>query len=282
MSNAEVALRAAKDLNADSLVPELYRSAVDSFFKAKRDYRLKNFDKARQYALRATRLAEQAEFEAYRMGGATPESESKIVTPEGGTPDPDSAFKESAHQNPPQQSAPPELPPPGASPQKPSAPPPDPEPPAPAEPTPAVPQNSPTSATPPAPGGPTGPSSTSSAATNSKPFSVEFPTGIPNTGSLPQVTPAAGMAGTANGLGSTETAPNKAVDPFYLNQVNKNAKDSGEIPEINAKPLPGLYDNSPNGGEIPSIYGNSEKKDNEGAATSEAASETRNNPRTTE
>ncbi|MBI3556224.1 MAG: hypothetical protein HY074_08170 [Deltaproteobacteria bacterium] len=80
MSNAEVALKAAKDLNADSLVPEIYRSAVDNYFKAKRDYRLKDFENARLHALRTTRLAEQAEFDAYRLGGATPEASSKALT----------------------------------------------------------------------------------------------------------------------------------------------------------------------------------------------------------
>lgn len=101
MSNAEVALKAAKDLNADSLVPEIYRSAVDNYFKAKRDFRLKNFENAKRHALRATRLAEQAEFEAYRMGGATPEASSKLSTPEGGSPDAESTFKEGGTPPPP-------------------------------------------------------------------------------------------------------------------------------------------------------------------------------------
>ena len=104
MSNAEVALKAAKDLNADSLVPEVYRSAVDNYFKAKRDYRLKDFENARLHAIRTTRLAEQAEFEAYRLGGATPEAAGKAgAGMEGGTPDAESNFKE---PTPPPQSPP--------------------------------------------------------------------------------------------------------------------------------------------------------------------------------
>ena len=93
MANAEVAIKAAKDLNADSLVPEIYRSANESFYKAKRDFRLKDFDNARKGALKATRLAEQAEFEAYRMGGATPEAGNRN-SQEGSFPDAEDAFRE--------------------------------------------------------------------------------------------------------------------------------------------------------------------------------------------
>ncbi|MBI3544863.1 MAG: DUF4398 domain-containing protein [Deltaproteobacteria bacterium] len=110
MSNAEIAIKAAKDLNADSLVPELFRAAQDNMFKAKRDYRLKNFSDSRDHALRATRLAEQAEFEAYRMGGATPEVGGKVGSPEGGTPDADSAFKDVPAGTPPATPTPPTKP----------------------------------------------------------------------------------------------------------------------------------------------------------------------------
>jgi hypothetical protein len=102
MSNAEAALKAAKDLSADSLTPEIYRSASDAYFKAKRDYHLKDFNNARKHALQATRLAEQAEFEAYRLGGATPEIANKAVTPEGSSSDPDSALRERGSHNEPQ------------------------------------------------------------------------------------------------------------------------------------------------------------------------------------
>ncbi len=94
MSNADTALKAARDLNADSLVPEIFRAANEAFYKAKRDFRLKDFDNSRKHALQATRLAEQAEFEAYRLGGATPEASSRSNSPEGSYPDPDAAFRE--------------------------------------------------------------------------------------------------------------------------------------------------------------------------------------------
>ncbi|MEW6055399.1 MAG: hypothetical protein AB1540_02195 [Bdellovibrionota bacterium] len=100
MSNAEIAIRAAKDVNADSLVPELYRSAADYYFKAKREYRLKNFEQSKKYAVRATRLAEQAEFEAYRNGGATPEVASKLVAPEGASLDSESSLNDGTTHTP--------------------------------------------------------------------------------------------------------------------------------------------------------------------------------------
>lgn len=97
MSNAEAALKAAKDLHADSLSPTNYRIAVESFFKAKREYKLKNFDAAQKYALRTMKFAERGEFEAYLKGGATPEIESKGASLEGAPADPELAIKQ-AHE----------------------------------------------------------------------------------------------------------------------------------------------------------------------------------------
>jgi hypothetical protein len=78
MAIADSALRAAREVNADAIegtnVPEIYRAAADNLFKAKREYRLKNFDRAKKYAMKATMLAEKAEFEAVKAGGATPEA----------------------------------------------------------------------------------------------------------------------------------------------------------------------------------------------------------------
>jgi hypothetical protein len=93
MYYADAALRAARDLHADTLVPELYRAASEAHSKAKREYRLKSFEKAKDFAVRAMRLAEKAEFEAYRLGGATPEVMSTIVQPEGAVADPDEAIR---------------------------------------------------------------------------------------------------------------------------------------------------------------------------------------------
>jgi hypothetical protein len=68
MSQTGAALRAAKEVQADTVAPELYRQASEYFLKAKREYKLKNFDFAKTYAERARRLAEQAEFEAIKAG----------------------------------------------------------------------------------------------------------------------------------------------------------------------------------------------------------------------
>lgn len=93
MSNAEAAIRAAKDLNADTLSPELFRKASDYHFKAKREYRLKNFEEARKYALRAMKYAEDAEFHAMRGGGALPDA-SSLEFGEGASPDAEASFEE--------------------------------------------------------------------------------------------------------------------------------------------------------------------------------------------
>jgi hypothetical protein len=69
MSDCSVAIRAAKEVQADVLAPELYRQAMEMFFRARKDYKFKNFLLAREYAEKAKKLAEQAEFEAIRSGG---------------------------------------------------------------------------------------------------------------------------------------------------------------------------------------------------------------------
>jgi hypothetical protein len=69
MSDTEAALRAAKEVQADTLAPELYRQANEWFFKARKEYRFKNFALAQEEAVKARRFAEQAEFEALRNGG---------------------------------------------------------------------------------------------------------------------------------------------------------------------------------------------------------------------
>jgi hypothetical protein len=78
MALANAALQAAREVNADALegtdIPEVYRAAAENLAKAKREYRLKRFDRAKHYAKRAIILAERAEFEAIKAGGATPEA----------------------------------------------------------------------------------------------------------------------------------------------------------------------------------------------------------------
>ncbi len=93
MSYANSALRAARDLHADTLSPELFRAATEVYSNAKHQYRFKNFDTARKYALKSMRLSERAEFDAYLKGGATPEISSKQVPAEGASADPEEAMK---------------------------------------------------------------------------------------------------------------------------------------------------------------------------------------------
>ncbi len=68
MSDSAAAIRAAREVQADVLAPELYRQATESFFKAKRHYKFKNFKQAQETAEQARLFAEQAEFEAIRSG----------------------------------------------------------------------------------------------------------------------------------------------------------------------------------------------------------------------
>lgn len=73
MAFAEAALRAAKDVRADTLAPEYYRRAYESFLRAKKFYKGKYFDAAKKYSLKTKSLAEKAEFIAYKKGGAIPQ-----------------------------------------------------------------------------------------------------------------------------------------------------------------------------------------------------------------
>jgi hypothetical protein len=70
MSDANAALKAAVEVQADTLAPELYRQAREWFFKAKQEYQLKNFYEAKGFAQKSRRFAERAEFEAIRNGAA--------------------------------------------------------------------------------------------------------------------------------------------------------------------------------------------------------------------
>jgi hypothetical protein len=73
MSDTQSAMRAAKEVQADTLAPEIYREAADWWQRAKREYKLKNFAVASEFAEKARVLAEQAEFEAVRGGGVREE-----------------------------------------------------------------------------------------------------------------------------------------------------------------------------------------------------------------
>lgn len=65
----EVAIRSAKEVGADNLSPDLYRNATEYSLKARKEYRLKNFQSAKQYADQARDFAEKAEFDSIRNGG---------------------------------------------------------------------------------------------------------------------------------------------------------------------------------------------------------------------
>lgn len=85
MSDCNASIRAAKEVQADVLAPELYRQAMELFSKARKEYRFKNFLLAKEHAEKAKKFAEQAEFEAIRSGGLR--SDSEIVDPlERGAP----------------------------------------------------------------------------------------------------------------------------------------------------------------------------------------------------
>lgn len=68
MSDTSSAIRAAREVQADVLAPELYRQANEWYLKAKNEYRLKNFREAREFANKSRKFAEEAEFLALRGG----------------------------------------------------------------------------------------------------------------------------------------------------------------------------------------------------------------------
>lgn len=64
MALAQTAFIAAKQANAQSLAPNIYRKAEFYYLKAKSAYRRKYFNKAKQYAILSQKFSEQAEFAA--------------------------------------------------------------------------------------------------------------------------------------------------------------------------------------------------------------------------
>jgi hypothetical protein len=85
MSDTTAAIKAAREVQADTLAPELFRKANETFIQAKREYKYKNFALALEYAEKARAYAEEAEFEALR-GGASREAINE--TPEVSSPSP--------------------------------------------------------------------------------------------------------------------------------------------------------------------------------------------------
>ena len=88
MSDTVAALKAAKEVQADTLAPELYRQATEWFFRAKREYKFKNFREAFDYARKARLFAEEAEFFAIRGGGNRASAAGSDPLTEGPPPPP--------------------------------------------------------------------------------------------------------------------------------------------------------------------------------------------------
>ncbi len=67
MGLAQAAFLAARQRNAHTLAPAIYRKAEYYYLKAKSAYRRKYFNKAKQYALLSTKFSEKAELVAAKM-----------------------------------------------------------------------------------------------------------------------------------------------------------------------------------------------------------------------
>ena len=61
---ADVAIKAAQKVKADSLAPDTFRKAENNYLRAQRDFREGYFDSCRKYAREARILGEQAEFQS--------------------------------------------------------------------------------------------------------------------------------------------------------------------------------------------------------------------------
>lgn len=61
---AEVAVRSAQKVKADSLSPDLFRKAENHYLRAKKDYQEGYYDSCRKNANEARMLAERAEYGA--------------------------------------------------------------------------------------------------------------------------------------------------------------------------------------------------------------------------
>ncbi len=101
MADTVAALKAAREVGADSVAPELYRQAVEAYTKARNEYRFKNFSSAKLAALRAKRLAEEAEYQAVLQGA----NRSSLIPVEEPPPPPEVPY-ESSPQNTEEQPAP--------------------------------------------------------------------------------------------------------------------------------------------------------------------------------
>tara|TARA_Y100000590_G_C15714445_1_gene1011398 strand:- start:914 stop:1291 length:378 start_codon:yes stop_codon:yes gene_type:complete len=69
MAKTTAAIKAAKEVHAEENAPEFYREATETFLKSKHEYRLKNFKKSKELAIKARHFAEQAEYVSMQKGG---------------------------------------------------------------------------------------------------------------------------------------------------------------------------------------------------------------------
>lgn len=102
MSFTSAAIRAAREVQADTLAPELFRQANEWHFKAKHEYKFKSFKLAKEYADKARYFAEQAEFEALRNGGSRNETptDTNAPAPSNSNPTPPSPTTPYAYPTP--------------------------------------------------------------------------------------------------------------------------------------------------------------------------------------
>jgi len=63
---AQSAFIAAKNADAQTLAPSLYRKAEFYYLKAKSSYKRKYFNKAKQYAILSQKFSEKAEYVSIR------------------------------------------------------------------------------------------------------------------------------------------------------------------------------------------------------------------------
>ena len=88
MSDTASSLRAAREVQSETLAPELYRQASEWFTRARQEYKFKNFKMAVHYARKARNFAEQAEFQAIRNGGKQGDAPAAPDMPEASGPEP--------------------------------------------------------------------------------------------------------------------------------------------------------------------------------------------------
>lgn len=70
MSDTSTAIRAAREVKADVVAPELFRQAREWWLKARKAYKFKEYSNALEFSYKARLFAERAEYEAMRGGSS--------------------------------------------------------------------------------------------------------------------------------------------------------------------------------------------------------------------